>query len=310
MDSPRDHDISPPVAEQEAVSPASESASPHTENVASTHDALSGQGPLDERHSEAVDTNHDNYSHTVSSDPSVREAEAQDTPTEGEASAAPPVTAIQPEEDDPYDSPGAENNIESTLPPQQEDASDGEEANEPDTNSAAGLDDRAGSLAISGNNENNDNEETSFPSFPERTVSLRTQLLERGFVPDPSPMDTDRSVAQEQGNANANISEDNNNTRERTTAETVPAYSRRSSSSRHGHNRHGNLYRSGASSFSARERQRREAVEYSLPRWQPDAEVTYCPICNAQFSIFVRKHHCRYVCETCRKSCPGNFKVY
>jgi hypothetical protein len=32
-----------------------------------------------------------------------------------------------------------------------------------------------------------------------------------------------------------------------------------------------------------------------LPRWQPDAEVTYCPICRTQFSFFVRKHHCRYV---------------
>lgn len=32
-----------------------------------------------------------------------------------------------------------------------------------------------------------------------------------------------------------------------------------------------------------------------LPRWQPDAEVTICPICHTQFSIFIRKHHCRYV---------------
>ncbi|RDA89728.1 hypothetical protein CP533_6851 [Ophiocordyceps camponoti-saundersi (nom. inval.)] len=43
--------------------------------------------------------------------------------------------------------------------------------------------------------------------------------------------------------------------------------------------------------------------EVALPRWQPDAEVTYCPICNAQFSIFVRKHHCRkcgrVVCNSC-----------
>ncbi|KAK4673157.1 hypothetical protein QC763_109360 [Podospora pseudopauciseta] len=43
--------------------------------------------------------------------------------------------------------------------------------------------------------------------------------------------------------------------------------------------------------------------ELILPRWQPDAEVTYCPICNAQFSIFVRKHHCRkcgrVVCASC-----------
>lgn len=34
----------------------------------------------------------------------------------------------------------------------------------------------------------------------------------------------------------------------------------------------------------------------TLPRWQPDAEVTYCPICHTQFSFFVRKHHCRLVC--------------
>jgi hypothetical protein len=29
------------------------------------------------------------------------------------------------------------------------------------------------------------------------------------------------------------------------------------------------------------------------PRWQPDNEVTYCPICHTQFSFFIRKHHCR-----------------
>ena len=51
--------------------------------------------------------------------------------------------------------------------------------------------------------------------------------------------------------------------------------------------------------------------EFVLPRWQPDAEVTFCPICRTQFSkspdrdsdvqvltveigFFVRKHHCRY----------------
>ncbi|KAM4054805.1 FYVE zinc finger domain-containing protein [Hirsutella rhossiliensis] len=37
--------------------------------------------------------------------------------------------------------------------------------------------------------------------------------------------------------------------------------------------------------------------------WQPDAEVTYCPICHTQFNIFVRKHHCRkcgrVVCNSC-----------
>jgi hypothetical protein len=43
--------------------------------------------------------------------------------------------------------------------------------------------------------------------------------------------------------------------------------------------------------------------EIILPRWQPDAEVTLCPICGSQFSIWVRKHHCRkcgrVVCGAC-----------
>jgi FYVE zinc finger len=37
----------------------------------------------------------------------------------------------------------------------------------------------------------------------------------------------------------------------------------------------------------------RNTREIILPRWQPDAEVTYCPICRTQFSFFIRKHHCR-----------------
>ncbi|KAK7950988.1 Zinc finger- FYVE-type [Apiospora aurea] len=48
---------------------------------------------------------------------------------------------------------------------------------------------------------------------------------------------------------------------------------------------------------------RRRPSEFTLPRWQPDAEVTLCPICRTQFSIFVRKHHCRkcgrVVCANC-----------
>ncbi|KAK8055105.1 hypothetical protein PG993_000332 [Apiospora rasikravindrae] len=48
---------------------------------------------------------------------------------------------------------------------------------------------------------------------------------------------------------------------------------------------------------------RRRPSEFTLPRWQPDAEVTLCPICRTQFSIFVRKHHCRkcgrVVCASC-----------
>ncbi|KAF7557853.1 hypothetical protein G7046_g5956 [Stylonectria norvegica] len=48
---------------------------------------------------------------------------------------------------------------------------------------------------------------------------------------------------------------------------------------------------------------RRVSSDFLLPRWQPDAEVTYCPICHTQFSFFVRKHHCRkcgrVVCNSC-----------
>jgi hypothetical protein len=42
---------------------------------------------------------------------------------------------------------------------------------------------------------------------------------------------------------------------------------------------------------------------YVLPRWQPDAEVSECPICKRPFSFWFRKHHCRkcgrVVCASC-----------
>lgn len=67
-------------------------------------------------------------------------------------------------------------------------------------------------------------------------------------------------------------------------------------------NRGGSPFRTGQplEDGRARPQSRGQAVdgrstECVLPRWQPDAEVTYCPICHAQFSIFVRKHHCRFV---------------
>ncbi|OKL63535.1 hypothetical protein UA08_01200 [Talaromyces atroroseus] len=51
------------------------------------------------------------------------------------------------------------------------------------------------------------------------------------------------------------------------------------------------------------QRSRQDLVEYPLPRWQPDSEVTHCPICGSQFSFWYRKHHCRkcgrVVCAAC-----------
>jgi hypothetical protein len=46
-----------------------------------------------------------------------------------------------------------------------------------------------------------------------------------------------------------------------------------------------------------------EYQDIDMPRWQPDAEVTSCPICGTVFSFWYRKHHCRkcgrVVCASC-----------
>jgi FYVE-type zinc finger protein len=50
-------------------------------------------------------------------------------------------------------------------------------------------------------------------------------------------------------------------------------------------------------------RRQEDLMEYILPQWQPDIEVTHCPICHTQFSFWYRKHHCRkcgrVVCAAC-----------
>lgn len=44
-------------------------------------------------------------------------------------------------------------------------------------------------------------------------------------------------------------------------------------------------------------------TEYIPPPWQPDSEVSACPICHHEFSFWYRKHHCRkcgrVVCANC-----------
>ncbi|KAL4975963.1 FYVE zinc finger-domain-containing protein [Aspergillus desertorum] len=58
-------------------------------------------------------------------------------------------------------------------------------------------------------------------------------------------------------------------------------------------------------------------LEYNRPRWQPDAEVTECPICRTTFSFWYRKHHCRkcgrVVCASCsphRITIPRQYIVH
>lgn len=57
--------------------------------------------------------------------------------------------------------------------------------------------------------------------------------------------------------------------------------------------------------------------EVVLPRWQPDSEVSKCPICGTQFSFWYRKHHCRkcgrVVCASCsphRITIPRQYIVH
>jgi hypothetical protein len=56
---------------------------------------------------------------------------------------------------------------------------------------------------------------------------------------------------------------------------------------------------------------------YVLPPWQPDAEVTECPICRRAFTFMFRRHHCRkcgrVVCNDCsphRIIIPRQFIVH
>lgn len=60
----------------------------------------------------------------------------------------------------------------------------------------------------------------------------------------------------------------------------------------------------------------RRSRDVTLPQWQPDGEVTECPICGINFSFWYRKHHCRkcgrVVCANCsphRITIPRQFIV-
>ncbi|KAI1756585.1 hypothetical protein F4782DRAFT_272457 [Xylaria castorea] len=58
-----------------------------------------------------------------------------------------------------------------------------------------------------------------------------------------------------------------------------------------------------APNFVPRREQPDVPQSITLPTWQPDTEVTHCPICGVRFSMFLRRHHCRkcgrVVCDGC-----------
>lgn len=65
----------------------------------------------------------------------------------------------------------------------------------------------------------------------------------------------------------------------------------------------GEASRSRANTDESRYGRYPEYPDIDVPRWQPDAEVTSCPICGTVFSFWYRKHHCRkcgrVVCASC-----------
>ena len=57
--------------------------------------------------------------------------------------------------------------------------------------------------------------------------------------------------------------------------------------------------------------------DQAVPSWQPDSDVSKCPICGIQFTWYYRKHHCRkcgrVVCANCsphRITIPRQFIVH
>ena len=78
-----------------------------------------------------------------------------------------------------------------------------------------------------------------------------------------------------------------------------------------------NLDRSLPPTPSAEGLQNVQAREIVIPSWQPDVEVSECPICGKSFSFWFRKHHCRkcgrVVCSNCsphRITIPRQYIVH
>lgn len=47
-----------------------------------------------------------------------------------------------------------------------------------------------------------------------------------------------------------------------------------------------------------------------IPRWLPDAIASDCCLCNSEFTVFTRKHHCRFCGDIFCNNCCYRFEKF
>lgn len=47
-----------------------------------------------------------------------------------------------------------------------------------------------------------------------------------------------------------------------------------------------------------------------IPRWLPDAIAYNCKLCNSDFGIFLRKHHCRFCGDVFCNNCCYRYESF
>jgi len=59
-------------------------------------------------------------------------------------------------------------------------------------------------------------------------------------------------------------------------------------------------------SFKGSEPHQTQEYKFEAPVWQPDSEVDNCPLCDTEFGLIQRKHHCRSCGKIYCKSCSSH----
>ncbi len=55
--------------------------------------------------------------------------------------------------------------------------------------------------------------------------------------------------------------------------------------------------------------EKKDLAKY-VPRWLPDAVAYDCKLCNKEFGIFLRKHHCRFCGEVFCVNCCYRYESF